>query len=155
MIGKTISHYKIIEKLGSGGMGEVYLAEDMKLNRRVALKFLPAQLVSDEEFKARFTREAQAAAKLNHPNIITIHEVSQHDGRPYFAMERIDGESLREIIKSGELSTDRAIDIIMQICEGLQAAHKAGIIHRDIKPSNWRPFKQRRSSPDRVPPLAR
>jgi non-specific serine/threonine protein kinase len=136
MIGETVSHYKIIEKLGSGGMGEVYLAEDTKLNRRVALKFLPSQLVSDEEFKARFTREAQAAAKLNHPNIITIYEVSEHDGRPYFAMEHIEGESLREIIKSGELSTDRAIDIIMQICEGLQAAHKAGIVHRDVKPSN-------------------
>jgi serine/threonine protein kinase len=87
MIGETVSHYKIMEKLGSGGMGEVFLAEDTKLDRRVALKFLPSQLVSDREFKTRFTREAQAAAKLNHPSIITIHEVSEHKGRPYFAME--------------------------------------------------------------------
>jgi non-specific serine/threonine protein kinase len=136
MIGETVSHYQIIEKLGSGGMGEVFLAEDMKLNRRAALKFLPPQLVSDEEFKARFTREAQAAAKLNHPNIITIFEVSEHEGRPYFAMEHVEGESLKEIIKSEDLSTDRVIDIVMQICEGLQAAHEAGIVHRDIKPSN-------------------
>ena len=136
MIGETISHYKIIEKLGSGGMGEVFLAEDTKLNRKVALKFLPPQYVSDEEFKTRFTREAQAAAKLNHPNIITIYEVSEHDGRPFFAMEHVEGESLREIVKFGKLSTDRVIDIVIQICEGLQAAHDAGIVHRDIKPSN-------------------
>jgi serine/threonine protein kinase/Tfp pilus assembly protein PilF len=136
MIGETVSHYRIIEKLGSGGMGEVFLAEDTKLDRRVALKFLPSQLASDEEFQARFTREAQAAAKLNHPNIITIYEVSEHDDRPYFAMEHVEGRSLREIIASEELSTDQAVDIMMQICQGLQAAHNAGIVHRDIKPSN-------------------
>lgn len=134
--GTLISHYKIIEKLGAGGMGEVYLAEDTKLNRRVALKFLPAQLASDEEFKVRFKREAQAAAALNHPNIVTIHEVGEYENRPFFVMEHIEEQPLGDFIKRGEPSFDRIIDLAIQICEGLQAAHSAGIVHRDIKPSN-------------------
>jgi serine/threonine protein kinase len=131
-----ISHYKIVEKIGSGGMGEVYLAEDTKLNRQVALKFIPVHLASDKTLKTRFISEARAAAKLNHPNIITIHEVSEYDGRPFFAMEYVEGKPLTEIIGAEGLPSDNAVDIILQICEGLKAAHKAGIIHRDIKPAN-------------------
>jgi serine/threonine protein kinase/Tfp pilus assembly protein PilF len=136
MIGKTISHYRILKKLGEGGMGEVYLAEDTKLNRRVALKFLPTQLASDEKFRERFKREARAAAALNHPNIITIHEVSEYRGRPFIAMEYVGGESLKDLIAEKDLSFGKVIDIAGQICEGLATAHKSGIIHRDIKPQN-------------------
>jgi serine/threonine protein kinase/tetratricopeptide (TPR) repeat protein len=136
MIGETIFQYEILEKLGSGGMGEVYLAEDNKLNRKVALKFLPAQYISDENFKVRFKREAQAAAKLNHPNIITIFEVNEYNGHPFIAMELAEGESLEDTIKRGNLPIAKIIDITIQICEGLNAAHKAAIVHRDIKPAN-------------------
>ena len=134
--GTSIEHYRIIKKIGAGGMGEVYLAEDTKLNRQVALKFLPPHLCQDEDCRKRFKREAQAAAKLNHPNIITIYEVGQFMGRPYFAMEQVEGKSLREIIKNEELSTDKIISMSIQICEGLREAHEAGIVHRDIKPAN-------------------
>jgi len=131
-----IGHYRIIDKIGAGGMGEVYLAEDTELNRKVALKFLPLHLCQDADCRARFKREAQAAAKLNHPNIVTIHEVSEFNGRPFFAMEHIEGLSLREVIKQGKLSVTGAITLTVQLCDGLQEAHAAGIIHRDIKPSN-------------------
>ena len=134
--GTTISHYKIIEKIGAGGMGEVYLAEDTELNRNVALKFLPLHLCRDEDCRARFKREAQATAKLNHPNIVTIHEVSEYQGRPYFAMEHIEGRALRDIIKKNEFSISEIVDLAIGICEGLNKAHLAGIVHRDIKPSN-------------------
>jgi non-specific serine/threonine protein kinase len=136
MIGKTISHYRIIDKLGEGGMGEVYLAQDTKLNRRVALKFLPVQLASDGELKERFKREAQAAAALNHPNIITIHEVAEYETRPFIAMEYVEGESLKDVIVRKELSIGEALDIALQISDGLAVAHQAGIVHRDIKPQN-------------------
>ncbi len=136
MIGKTISHYKILEKLGEGGMGEVYLAEDTKLHRQVALKFLPLQYVSDKDFKVRFKREAQAAAALNHPNIITIHEVAEYENRPYIAMEYVEGVLLKDLIAEKKLSIGKIIDIAMQICEGLAKAHQQGIVHRDIKPQN-------------------
>jgi serine/threonine-protein kinase len=136
MIGKTLSHYRVLKKLGEGGMGEVYLAEDTKLKRRVALKFLPTQYASDEEFKTRFKREAQAAAALNHPNVITIHEVAEHESRPYIAMEYVQGESLKDLSVGKDLSISRIIDIGIQICEGLAKAHPAGIVHRDIKPQN-------------------
>jgi len=135
-VGKTISHYKVLEKLGEGGMGEVYLAEDTKLKRRVALKFLPAQYASDAEFKERFKREAQAAAALNHPNIITIHEVAEYENKPYIAMEYVEGESLKDLIAKKELSISRVIDMAMQICEGIAKAHQQEIVHRDIKPQN-------------------
>jgi serine/threonine-protein kinase len=132
----VIFHYKIIRKIGAGGMGEVYLAEDSRLNRRVALKFLPDQYASDEEFKERFKREARAAAALNHPNIITIHEVAEYEARPFIAMEYVEGGSLKELIAGGGLSIDRIIDIAGQICEALAKAHQAGIVHRDVKPQN-------------------
>lgn len=131
-----VGHYRIIEKIGAGGMGEVYLAEDTKLHRRVALKFLPHYLVSDEDAKTRFTREAQAAATLKHPNIVTIHEVSEYQGRPFFAMECCEGLPLRDLIKEQKLTLDQISHLAFQICEGLQEAHEAGIVHRDVKPSN-------------------
>ncbi len=132
----AIGHYRIIERIGAGGMGEVYLAEDTELNRRVALKFLPPHLCQDSDCRARFKREAQAAAKLSHPNIVTIYDVSEFQGRPFFAMELIEGHSLREVIKQGKLSVAEAIGLTMQLCEGLQEAHEVGITHRDIKSPN-------------------
>jgi len=138
VIGKDlqIGHYKIVERIGVGGMGEVYLAEDTELNRQVALKFLPYETCQDEDCRARFIREAKAAAKLIHPNIVTIHEVSEFKGRPYFAMDYCEGQTLLELIKAQRLTIDQIIDLAIHICEGLQEAHEAGIIHRDIKPSN-------------------
>ncbi len=136
MIGDVISHYKILEKLGSGGMGEVYLARDTKLNRRVALKFLTAQYASDKDFRRRFKREAQAAAALNHPNIVTVYEVAEYEGRPYMAMEYVEGRSLKELIAEKKLSVEEVIDIAVQMCDALAKAHAADIIHRDIKSQN-------------------
>jgi serine/threonine protein kinase/Flp pilus assembly protein TadD len=134
--GTLVSHYKIIEKIGAGGMGEVYLAQDTKLNRKVALKFLPSYLCQDEECRKRFTREAQAAAGLDHPNIAAIYEVGEYNGRPFYSMQVIEGQSLKDIIAGKDLPIDRILEIAIQVCEGLQAAHEKGIIHRDIKPSN-------------------
>jgi len=136
MINQTISHYKILKKLGEGGMGEVYLAEDTELHRKVALKFLSPHLVSDADFKTRFKREAQAAAALNHPNIITIHEVAEYEGRSFIAMEYVEGGSLRKLLAENELPVGKVIDLAMQICEGLSKAHEAGIVHRDMKSEN-------------------
>jgi serine/threonine protein kinase len=136
MIGKTISHYKILEKLGEGGMGEVYLAEDSELDRKVALKFLLLNLNSDRELRARFREEAKAAAALNHPNIITIHEIGEYEGKTYITMEYVDGETLRTHLKAGSLSSDEVIEITRQLCAGLEKAHAARIIHRDLKPEN-------------------
>ena len=134
--GTLVQHYRIVEKIGAGGMGEVFLALDTKLHRKVALKFLPFQHVANSDFKARFVREAEAMAKLNHPNIITIHEVSEHHGRPFFAMELVEGQSLRELSETKELDIERIIELAIQICDGLGAAHEKQVIHRDIKPSN-------------------
>lgn len=136
MIGKTISHYKIIEKLGEGGMGEVYLADDLKLERQAALKFLPQHLTKDKENVERFKREAKAAAALNHPNIITIYDVLETDSQICIVMECVDGESLRTKMDKGKLDDDEVIEITKQICEGLSEAHHADIVHRDIKPEN-------------------
>ncbi len=135
MIGKTVSHYRIIEKIGEGGMGEVYLAHDTELERKVALKFLPARVASDPDALARFKREAQAAAALNHPNIITIHEIGRHEDQSFIAMAYVDGELLSDALKKG-IPLERALDIVTQVCEGLDKAHQAGIVHRDIKPEN-------------------
>ena len=136
MIGQTILHYKILEKLGEGGMGEVYLAEDTKLKRNVALKFLPQHFTADQEAKERFAREAQSAAALNHPNIITIYEIGEHDGQTFIAMEFVDGKTLRMKINERKLKNEEAINFAEQICEGLAKAHEEGIVHRDIKPDN-------------------
>ena len=134
--GTRVAHYQIISKIGAGGMGEVYLADDTKLDRRVALKFLSFHLSQDQISRARFTREAKAAAKLDHPNIVPVHEVGEYQSRPFFAMAHIKGQSLRDVIKQGKLTVSGAIDYCMQICEGLNEAHSAGIVHRDIKPGN-------------------
>jgi len=134
--GTMVSHYRIVEKIGAGGMGEVYLAEDTQLGRKVALKFLPSHLCQDEDCRARFKREAQAAAKLSHPNIIHVYEVSEYQGRPFFAMEHVEGRSLREFAGDNELSIQQILELGIQICEGLHDAHEKGVTHRDIKPSN-------------------
>jgi serine/threonine protein kinase len=134
MVGQTISHYKILEKLGEGGMGVVYKAEDTKLDRFVALKFLPPHLNASEQDKARFVQEAKAAAALNHPNVCSIIDIQEHDGTMFIVMEFVEGQTLRE--KKGTVSFKQAIDISIQIADGLAAAHDKGIIHRDIKPEN-------------------
>lgn len=134
--GTMVSHYRIVQKIGAGGMGEVYLAEDTKLGRRVAMKFLPAHLVSDEEIKARFIRETQTIARLNHPNIVSIYDVSEFNGRPYFVMELVEGDSLHSQTHERPQPIDLIIEYAIQICQGLGEAHRAGIIHRDIKSSN-------------------
>ena len=136
MIGKVVSHYRVIAKLGSGGMGDVYLAEDLTLDRKVALKFLPPHYENDPDALKRFRREAKAAAVLNHSNIVTIHEVGEHEGKPFIAMSYVDGASLRSLIDKKNLSIEKAIDIAVQACDGLAAAHRIGVIHRDIKPEN-------------------
>jgi len=134
--GTAVSHYRIIEKIGAGGMGEIYLAEDTELSRNVALKFLPPHLCQEEECRTRFKREAQATAALNHPNIVTIYEVSSHDNRPFLAMELVEGRTLKEIIRTDKLSFKQILSLAMQISDGLNHAHSKNIIHRDIKPSN-------------------
>jgi len=134
--GTMVRQFRIVDKIGAGGMGEVYLAEDTKLQRKIALKTLSPHLTADSDSKIRFQREATAAAALNHPNIITVYEVGDFQGRLYIAMEFVEGESLNESIGKGELSFAQIADIGSQIADGLCAAHKAGVIHRDIKPSN-------------------
>jgi serine/threonine protein kinase/tetratricopeptide (TPR) repeat protein len=134
--GTMVSHYRIVEKIGAGGMGEVYLAEDTELRRQVALKFLPYHLCQDEDCRKRFKREAQATAGLDHPNIVPVYEVGEFQGRPFFAMAHLEGQPLRDVIKQGKLSVSEAITLAMQVCEGLHKAHESGVVHRDIKPSN-------------------
>jgi serine/threonine protein kinase len=134
MIGKTISHYKIVEKLGEGGMGVVYKAQDTKLDRFVALKFLPAHLAASEQDKARFIQEAKSTSALNHPNVCTIHDIQEYEGQLFIVMEFIDGQTLQE--RKSSLTMKQAIDFGIQIAEGLAAAHEKGIVHRDVKPEN-------------------
>jgi serine/threonine-protein kinase len=137
MIGQTVSHYRILEKLGGGGMGVVYKAEDMKLKRNVALKFLPPDLTREDHAKKRFIHEAQAASALQHHNICTIHEIDEtQDGQLFISMDCYEGETLKEKIARGPLAVDEAIDIVSQVAEGLAKAHEAGMVHRDIKPAN-------------------
>ena len=136
MIGRTISHYKITAKLGQGGMGIVYKAEDTKLKRPVALKFLAAHLLNDEEIRARFTREAEAAAGLNHPNICHVYEIDEAEGKTFISMAFVEGDSLEKKIEDGPLKLEDVLDIAIQTAKGLQAAHAKKVVHRDIKPAN-------------------
>ncbi len=136
MIGQTVSHYRIVGKLGGGGMGVVYEAEDTRLARHVALKFIPEEMAKDKKSLDRFVREARAASQLNHPGICTIHDIEDNDGHPFIVMEKLEGRSLKELIRTRRLGIDEILDIGIQVADALAASHAKGVIHRDIKPAN-------------------
>ncbi|MBI5868835.1 MAG: serine/threonine protein kinase, partial [candidate division Zixibacteria bacterium] len=137
MNSKTVCHYEVLRKLGDGGMGEVYLARDSRLDREVALKLLPARLTHDRSARARLLREAKAASRLSHPNILTVFEVGEDDdGDAFIATAFIDGVPLKDLIERRDLSISRSLSIAIEIAEGLSVAHEAGVVHRDIKPQN-------------------
>src|SRR5215470_10879214 len=129
IIGQTVSHYRILKKLGGGGMGIVYEAEDIKLGRHVALKFIPQHLAGDKKALDRFSREARAASQLNHPNICTIHEIEESNGQPFIVMELLEGESLKQKIHGKAMETEQLLDIAVQVAGALSASHAKGIVH--------------------------
>jgi serine/threonine protein kinase len=136
MIGRTLSHYRILEKLGSGGMGDVYVAEDKKLGRRVALKILPAGAAETDERRRRFEREAKAVAALNHPNIVTVYSVEEADGFHFITMELVRGKTLTEFLPRGGLRLGTFFEIAIPLADAVSSAHEHDIIHRDLKPDN-------------------
>ena len=136
MVGTTISHYRVLEKLGAGGIGAVYKAQDIRLGRFVALKFLPDDFADNLQLRERFQREARAASALNHPNICTIYDIGEADGRAFMAMEFLAGTTLKDLVIGAPLELDRLIDIAVQVLDGLEAAHAQNVVHRDIKPAN-------------------
>ena len=133
---KVIDHYKVVSLLGAGGMGAVYLAEDPRLGRQVAIKVLPAEFARDSDRLRRFEQEARATSALNHPNILTVYDIGAHEGSPYIVAELLEGEELSELIKEGAIATRKTLDYARQIAEGLAAAHAKGVVHRDLKPEN-------------------